>query len=244
MSTTTKTTRGCGERKADSIYLESRLSPFGKPVEDFIIDPPFPCYQNGILWSRSYRVIRKPLLDSTGEPVLDENKNEIKIAHLIDWVGEEYYPSVWDFIEEVRDKGVSRRISKEFDLSILTPGKSQIFFAHKRARFDDSRHEYGHPWKFVPPEDRTRITMLTPKNYYPPQEDITTKDKYMIGGRVVGDLKYQVTYDTTLDHSVSALGDGLFFRAYITNIVYVRPADAAKLQQLKELNIDFEIAEA
>jgi hypothetical protein len=238
----TKTKRGCGERQPDSIYLESRLSPFGKELEYFLIDPPQPCHELGINWSRSYQVYQKPLTKQ-GEPVLDDNGKQVVINHLVDWVGEEHYPTIWDFIEETRKKGISRRINKDFDFSLLTPGKSQIFFAHKKARFDDERHEYGHPWKEIKPAERSRVTMLTPKNYYPPVEDISMDKAIMKGNRVVGDLKYTVEYDTKLDHSVSALKDGLFLRMPLTNIVYVRPADKKMLEKIKINNFDIEVVE-
>lgn len=243
MEKTINTERGCGERQPDSIYLECRPSALGRPLEDFLIDPPHKCEENGITWSRSYQMFSKIKKDSEGTPILDDNGQEIKINHLIDWVGEEHYPSIWDFIEETRKKGISRRIQKDFDFSLLSPFESQIFFAHKKARFDDIRHEYGHPWKETPEGKRTRITMLTPKNYYSPVEDIVIDNNLMTGNRVVGDLKYKIKHDTTLDHTLKALQDGLFMHMYITNIVYVRPADSKLLEKFKTLNIDIEIVE-
>jgi len=237
---TTATKRGCGERQTDGIYFESELSPFGRPLEDFLIDPPHPCFENGITWSRSYQVFEREIDEKNDA---GEVTGKIKINHLIDWVGEEFYPSIWDFIEETRDKGISRRVSKDFDFSLITPFKSKIFFAHKKSRFDDTRHEYGHPWKFVPPEDRTRITMLTPKSYYPPTDNISVDKNIMKGNRVVGDLKYRVAQDTTLDHSVAALKDGLFMFCYITKTVYVRPTDPKMIEKIKKLNIDIEIVD-
>lgn len=197
--------RGCGERKTDSIYFESRLAINGRPIEEFIIDPPIDCKNKGISWSRSYQIFKKD-----------------GVNHLIDWVGEEYYESPWDFIEECRVKGMSRRVQKSFDFTKIVPGESQIFFAHKKA---------------IDLTTKTKINLVK-ANRFPPHGDYEyLKASY----REVGDIKYSIK-----DHNPNkpVIGkdfrSGLFLRMPITNIVYVRPADKKMLEKIsnKQLNIE------
>lgn len=67
--------RGCGFREEDGVYAECGLSPFGSPVESFVLDPPIPIPPDlqinplgvtMIKWGDTY--------------------------HLVDWVGAEHYP--------------------------------------------------------------------------------------------------------------------------------------------------------
>lgn len=51
------------------------------------------------------------------------------VVHVIDWVGEQHYPAVTDFLEEGRVLGFSRRISSTLDLSRLT-AESRILVVH------------------------------------------------------------------------------------------------------------------
>lgn len=226
--------RGCGQRKTDSLYLESEPSLDGLPIEHFLIDPPIPTDNINILWSRNFQLFEKD-----------------GITHLIDWVGEQYYESPWDFIEECRRKGASRRANKNFPFEKLTIGKSMIFFAHKKAIIDG---------KFCP------------KFVFPPNG----KDK-TDGKRYVGDISYSVRpkvdltkkevkeFKKVLYSYLSGKGErqqilpmkdlptgkkipikfesGLFMRLPITTITYVRPKDQAKLDELQKKNINFKIAE-
>lgn len=116
MKTTKETPhgRGCGERTEDVPYLCSSQSLYGLPVEAFIIDPVEKWDLKG--HSRGY--------------TLYKNNG---INHIVIFVGKQYYPSPWDFVEEVKHFGVSRRIPENFPFDKLTPGKSNMYFAHSRA---------------------------------------------------------------------------------------------------------------
>lgn len=218
--------RGCGNRKADSIYLESRLSLFGQEIENLIIDPPIPTEKYDLDWSRSYQPFEKD-----------------GIVHLIDWVGESYYPSVWDFIEECRRKGASRKVTKSFDFSQLTLGKSNIFFAHKHAinpnkmgRCEVCQHRGA---KYV-----LYTNHITPKNFYKPHDIKTTDNHLLCGVRNVGDIEYAVEgYDDLLmtEKSLEELKPGLFLQLPITNMVYVKPANKAMLEKIKDKKLPIEI---
>ncbi len=204
--------RGCGERKTDSIYFESRLAINGRPIEEFIIDPPIDCKNKGISWSRSYQIFKKD-----------------GVNHLIDWVGEEYYESPWDFIEECRVKGMSRRVQKSFDFTKIVPGESQIFFAHKKA---------------IDLTTKTKINLVKANRFPVTEIDLTDKRARAnahYGTRTVGDLKYKVeAYNPNKPVIGKDFRAGLFLRMPITNIVYVRPADKKMLEKIsnKQLNIE------
>ncbi len=67
--------RGCGEREPGGVYAECGLSSRGRPLEEFLIDPPLPLPEG-------LDLINKPQLwqrtRASGEPALDEEE----IAHL------------------------------------------------------------------------------------------------------------------------------------------------------------------
>lgn len=204
--------RGCGDRKTDSIYFESRLSIKGEPIENFIIDPPIDCEKKGIKWSRSYQIFKKD-----------------GVNHLIDWIGEEYYPSPWDFIEECRIKGMSRRVQKSFDFTKITPGKSQIFFAHKKA---------------IDLTTKTKINLVKANRFQPQELDdnVPDKDKGKYGFRIIGDLKYQISgWNPNMPIQNKDFRAGLFLRLPITNMVYVRPADKKMVEKITKKNLNIEV---
>jgi hypothetical protein len=114
--------RGCGTRKKGGIYFETGLSPYGHPLEYFIIDPPIPV--DG--WNLSPLGVQ--LIERDG------------VTHIIDWVGSEHYPNVADFLEEVRRFGLSRRLSRNLDFSRIT-SQTRILLVHARA-WVENFHEY------------------------------------------------------------------------------------------------------
>lgn len=106
--------RGCGTRKKGGIYLEVGLSPFGMPLEHFLIDPPWPVL---------------------GEGFPNQGVNMVEregVWHVLDRVGASYYPNVADFVEEARRFGVSRRAQRTLKFGKLTKD-SRIILAHPRA---------------------------------------------------------------------------------------------------------------
>lgn len=109
-------TRGCGSRKAGGIYACCGLSSDGLPIEHFLIDP-----------------VRALAVGCFRAPILLDDPDCAEVKHLAIWVGAEFYASPWDFIEETRRLGASRRIPGEFDFSQLTPGLSRMVLVHPRA---------------------------------------------------------------------------------------------------------------
>src|SRR5437764_8643274 len=116
--------RGCGEREPGGVYAESGLSPRGRPLEEFLFDPPLPI-PDGLdlinkpqLWQRTL---------ASGEPALDAE--EQPIYDLLIWVGEEHYKYCPDYLEEVKRYGASRRLNPNLDLSLLSRS-SRMILAH------------------------------------------------------------------------------------------------------------------
>jgi hypothetical protein len=118
--------RGCGEREPGGVYCESGLSPHGRPLEDFLIDPPLPI-PDGL------DLVNKPQLWQrvlpSGEPLLDAQDHPI--YDLLIWVGAEFYPYCPDFVEEVQRFGASRRLNPNLDLALLS-SSSRMILAHPK----------------------------------------------------------------------------------------------------------------
>lgn len=109
--------RNCGEtRVQNGLYLAVESSPFGKPVEYFLLDPVVPT---------DFKPFRTP--------IIVERKDGSKINDIFVYIGKQFYPFVPDYIEETRMYGISRRIPKDFPFERLTPYKSRMFFVHERA---------------------------------------------------------------------------------------------------------------
>jgi hypothetical protein len=118
--------RGCGEREPGGVYIECGLSPHGRPLEDFLIDPPLPppegkgkeeLANKPQLWVRTART--DPGDPSTEYVVMNPGTKQ-PIVDLLLWIGAEYYPYVSDYIEEVRRYGASRKLNPNLDFSQLT----------------------------------------------------------------------------------------------------------------------------
>ena len=107
--------RGCGTRIKGGCYWELECSPYGAPVETFLLDPPIPVPEN----------VR---LSAIGVKIFQRNG----LWHILDHVGSTRYPNVQDFVEEVRLLGLSRRLPSTLDFSKITVG-SRIILAHSRA---------------------------------------------------------------------------------------------------------------
>ena len=109
--------RGCGYRQPGGAYFAVPLGPGGRPVEEFLIDPPV--------------VIDDPArlgLASVGVTLIDRDR----ITHVLDIVGREHYPTVASFIDEARRMGVSRRAPRTVDFARITPA-SRLLLAHPHA---------------------------------------------------------------------------------------------------------------
>lgn len=117
--TSTGGSRGCGSRVKGGIYLCTGLSAHGSPLEAFLVDPVVPF---DAAPGESFRT-----------PILRENPYANGVMDAYVWVGESFYPSLVDYVEETRQKGASRRVSPLLDLSKLTPGKSRMIFIHPKA---------------------------------------------------------------------------------------------------------------
>jgi hypothetical protein len=109
--------RGCGYRQPGGAYFAVPLGPGGRPIEEFLIDPPV--------------VIDDPArlgLASVGVTMIERDA----VTHVIDVVGREHYPTVASFIDEARRLGISRRAPRTIDFARITPA-SRLLLAHTHA---------------------------------------------------------------------------------------------------------------
>jgi len=86
--------RGCGRRKSGGLYGCVAMSEEGVHLSHFMLDPPVPYISGG-----SFQGVREaPEYITAG---WDTDTDLV----LMDWVGEEGYKTVPDFVEEVRRFG-------------------------------------------------------------------------------------------------------------------------------------------
>ena len=108
--------RGCGYRQPGGAYFAVPLGPGGRPIEEFLLDPP---------------IVIDPArlgLASVGVTLIERDG----ITHVLDIVGREHYPTVASFIDEARRLGVSRRAPRTIDFERISPA-SRMLLAHAHA---------------------------------------------------------------------------------------------------------------
>jgi hypothetical protein len=187
--------RGCGKRVPGGLYVCSGQSPYGSPIEDFIIDPPLP-YETG--------PFRAPVVFEK------EGKN-----HLILWVGSEYYPHCSDFVEEVRHYGVSKRIPNNFPVEKLERG-SMLFLVHPMAIIRE--HSYMPLPEYCPklkPEHLETIDEYCLGHSY-----TIAEPNAGINQRKLGDTTYTVFPQTMAEVSYD-FQPGIFLRVPVTHFDHV-----------------------
>lgn len=118
MTNTTKQApsgRGCGTRDAGGVYLALGIGPGGMlTIKDLILDP-VKLWPGK--WQRGFKILPNK-----------QGFNDVGI-----FVSKEDYPSPWDFAEEAKRFGISRKVPPTFPFEQLTPGKSRMVFIHARA---------------------------------------------------------------------------------------------------------------
>jgi hypothetical protein len=116
------TERGCGIRKAGGLYAECGVGPGGKQLDEYIIDRPIPV-------PASLDLVNKATL------YLDEEGRfgPRGVKHIMIYVGQEHYRHVFDYIEETRRFGASRRLPSNFPTEQLTPFASKMLLCHREA---------------------------------------------------------------------------------------------------------------
>ena len=205
--------RGCGKRKPGGVYLCTGQSIFGRPVEEFLIDPPY------VHHGTPFRT-----------PIFIEHKG---IYHLLIWVGAEHYPYPSDFWEEARRYGVSRRVPVNFPLEKLSSG-SRMFFIHSRAIIEN--------YNTMPQTERCpkdNPIHLENKEYclghiYQVAEAITEHST-----RIVGSTEY--TVDGPVDGFEPEYQAGIFMSTPITHIDYIRREDGTVDNNVVNKDLDLPI---
>lgn len=109
--------RNCGSKRIENgLYICVESSPFGMPVEYFLLDP-----------------VRPVDIEPFRTPIILERKDGSGINDIMVYIGKQFYPFIPDYIEEAKVLGISRRIPRDFPIERLTPYKSRMFFVHERA---------------------------------------------------------------------------------------------------------------
>ncbi len=137
--------RGCGYRVQGGVYAECGLSPTGRPLEDFLLDPPIPIDSD-----RQQALGIRPV----GVTLVPDPRRG-GVHHVFDWVGSVHYANVADILEEVRRFGLSRRLPRNLDFSLLSRETRHVL-VHASAWIDDpapyfaDRVEAGGPLMWCP----------------------------------------------------------------------------------------------
>lgn len=134
MATTTTSMhlrRACGFRKAGGTYVTTKTSAWGAPIENFLVDPPYPIFLDQF-----------PSLSAQGLNLIEATwRGQPGVYDIFDWVGTEYYPYVPDFVEEARLFGTSRMAQPNLPFGMITKN-SWHFFMHSRASVVDPTKPY------------------------------------------------------------------------------------------------------
>jgi len=188
-------TRGCGLRKPGGLYVCSGLSPYGPPLENFVVDPPLP-YNAG-----PFRA-----------PIVFEKEGK---KHIMLWVGAEYYPYCSDFIEEVRKYGASKRVPNNFPIGELERG-SMLFLVHPKAIVAD--FEYLPAVEYCPKADPSHYSekkeCCLGHSYQIAEPNIA------LNVRKLGDTEYAV-YPHTMSAPEYEFTPGIFLRLPITHFDHI-----------------------
>lgn len=200
--------RGCGKRVKGGLYACCATSPYGEPIEHFLIDPPTP--YNG-------EPFRAPTVEG---------------SDLIFWVGKEYYPYCPDFIEETRLYGISKRIPLGgINLEQFLPFKTRMFFVHPRAVVDVMEPVIKCPkGKAEHLEGKDRC--INALYYFIKKADLSPSENGY--SRTIGSVTYNIPkiIDGAVDYSA-----GIFVYMPLTHFEYVMP-DNKKVDKRVEMAIE------
>ena len=128
--------RGCGTRKKGGVYAECGMSPYGRPVEDYLLDPVVPLDPASIGLTAIGQVL-KPA------EYMDDGTTLASPPIIFDWIGQTHYYHPTDYIEEIRRFGLSTRLS--LPLKAITGLKdARIVPVHARAALTVDKRTVSH----------------------------------------------------------------------------------------------------
>lgn len=200
-----------GSRTQGGIYLICGVGAGGRPLEDFLLDPPIPVPEDLVVPKQGLGTFQREETCSwcKGIPGLPEcpncdGKGKEMVTHVVDHIGSIHYPNVVDDIEEVRAIGSSRRIPSSFPFHLLS-ARSRHFRCHDRALIENweeynahwncPKHIEGHRAGLDPKPDPMCLGMLwedytpeqnsqeEPRNQY---RDLPCGRRFLANSRPVG----------------------------------------------------------
>jgi hypothetical protein len=183
------------------VYACCGTSPHGQPVEAFVIDPAMPF---------DVKPFRSPMFAQRQDGLYD----------VIVWVGAAFYPTVPDFVEEVRNMGVSRRISAHAKLDCLTPTKSRMVFVHARAIAPQLDLPES-AWCRAKGQDHVCTFHLWPLSALMEQQNHRVAVEGQAATVRTPNTTYQVSYPQALEGREIAYQVGVFAAFPITHFEYV-----------------------
>jgi len=239
--------RGCGKRVAGGVYFETPLSPYGQPVENFLVCPPqalaFDAPTQGQL------------------PIwVPDPGGDGHTLHLIDWIGRAFYPNVADFVEEVRAMGLSRRVAPSLLTATTTDPdgqprrvlealdeRSRLLCMHARALILNMEdYGYGDGWWQCPRErdDHVRGDVMCVGAYWwdiAPGDGVElvgvpAPDTYRAGAEAVWRYMPNFRYRAYSRPQVSAhYAPAIFMALPIAQLGVVRGAHGEHVQPLERI---------
>jgi len=109
--------RGCGTRTKGAAYVEVGMAVDGHPLADFLVCPPHVVDPSALG------------LSPIGMAAIERQG----VTHLVDWIGEAFYPNICDFIEEAALFGVSRKLNVTKEIADKLTTDSRLLCVHRKA---------------------------------------------------------------------------------------------------------------
>ena len=177
-------------------------------------------------------------------------------THILDWVGERYYPHVADFIEEVRRMGMSRRLPRTLDFSRLDP-RSRVILIHARAWIDNAADYFAAMGQWPPaawdcpkklPEhlrEDNPPNMCAGLWWWDVPADRAIPDQPAVGDFALG-WRDMPSFSYLARHSARLKGayrPAAFAALPITRLAVIRDDDQANLESAQRAKLEVEVCD-
>ncbi|MEM3473824.1 MAG: hypothetical protein QW735_04475 [archaeon] len=198
--------RMCGYREDGGIYL----------IADLPITP-------------VDKVYHLPNIKHFRTPILQNNK-------LFVWVGEEFYPTVTEFLIEAHFLGISKRIPKTFDFSKLNKD-TKLVLIHPKAYIENYEEVFKDtPFaNFIPPPAKMHFLIDIAKGKYTVTVD--NKEVEIQSFLTKEDLKYVNQIRENLSKTKISYKPGIFLITQLKEIHIINKSDERTIKKLKESGV-------
>lgn len=168
--------RGCGLPTIGGLYLEIETGPNGIPLELFLKDPTIPVSPEFLqsVSTQGMGLFDLGRKDDEGNVVMD----------IVDWIGENNYPNVFDWIMEIMHMGFHQKIESTFPFKNISP-KTMYFAIHRKAHIVDPS---SYKKNFIQTDLLTRCK----KKHQPNDTCIHYLTNDLVGGSPMGDREVNI----------------------------------------------------